>query len=184
MPGGAVIQIPDSVSKKIMRFVSAEVWDEIRFAADCYCLTLQHVQQPGRALRDNLSKIADRASELRRDILCLREEGHDALRNTALSVDAHQWLNGIVARLAELSNYARVAHNSVNLKEGKPPSDRQSFVRGVARIMINAGYVANAKPNGALCQIVSLVLTEYENCPVDVRALVANALRENPPTPR
>lgn len=183
MPGGVIGPMPETSRAKIAAIAPAVDIDALEFAIQNYSLTLQHDAEPGRAVQTKLGTIAERAILLRLELQTMSEEAQDALGDAIGVFDGVAFHQAMIADLTRLSGASRHAHNAVTVTEGRPPSARQAFVRGIASILERAGTDVNAKPNAALCQIVGLLLSDVGDCPTDVAALVRNSLRENPRTP-
>jgi hypothetical protein len=60
---------------------------------------------------------------------------------------------------------------------GRRRSPRERLVRALASILLEAGEAINAKPQGTLCQLVSIVLVDVKEAPTDVRKIVEPVVR-------
>lgn len=180
MPGGSIGPIPAKSLERIAALVPAVDLSALEFAVQNYHITLRHRPEPGAAVQAKLGGIAEKSTMLRVELQTMSEEAQGALWDALGIANGVQFYEAMIAGLSQLSGAGRQAHNAVEVKEGRRPSERQVFVRSVAAALVRAGATANAKPNGALCQIVGTLLTDVNDCPSDVAALVRNAMRENP----
>ena len=181
MPGGAIGPIPFKSRERIAALVPAVDMSALEFAVQNYHITMHHRPEPGAAVQAKLGGIAEKSIMLRVELQTMSEEAQGALWDALGIANGVQFYEAMISGLSQLSGAGRQAHNAVEIKEGRRPSDRQAFVRTVAAALARAGASPNAKPNGPLCQIVGTLLTDIDDCPADVSALVRNAMRENTP---
>ena len=179
MPGGAVRSISGNLQERIVSIASNLDMAELNRVFENYSIYRDHKPQAGRPVRDKLAAIAEQSLALRVELETMSEEAQDALWDAigiGYDVAFHQMM---VAGLSRLSGASRAAHNSIDIVEGNRRSTKQAFVRSVAQVLSSANIEVNTKPNGALCQIVGLLLTDFRDCPSDVAALLRNAMRDN-----
>lgn len=177
MPGGVIENLSDKTKARIAGIASNVDFMALERAYQNYCIARDHKSQAGRPVRDKLSAIAEKSLMLRVELQTMSEEALDALWDAIGVPDNVAFTEFMIAGLTKLSGASREAHNAVEITEGNRRSNRQAFVRQVAYELSKSDVPVNATPNGALCQIVAVLLDG--DCPSDVAALVRNALRDN-----
>ena len=180
MPGGWVTPISQSARDRIAKLCPPEAIAALESAFQYHCIELQREPEAGRAIRDKLSLIAEKAVMLRAEMQTMSEDARHELWDAIGVHDGPAFAQEMIEGLSRLSGASRVAHNAVEIIEGRPPSARQAFVRSVAASLEGSGVKICTRPNGGLCQIVGILLTELDDCPSDVPALVRNSMRNNP----
>lgn len=179
MPGGAVQMMSPQLRDKVSQIAKGADLDAIDRAYQNYSIVRSHSPEAGRPQRNKLSAIAQQAVMLRSELETMSEEARDALWDAIGGNEGMPFYQAMIADLSRLSAAGRQAHNGVEITEGNRRSTKQAFVRNIASILRRSNVQVNAAPNGALCQIVGLLLHDFGDCPKDVRSLVKNALGDN-----
>lgn len=180
MPGGFVPLISDATSERIRTICPTISMAEVESAFQFHSIVLNHDHQSGRAVRDKLSAIAEKAVWLRVELQTMPEESREALWDALGIEDGPMFKQAMIEGLTRLSGASREAHNSTEVIEGAPPSKRQAFVRTIAGIFTRAGIETTASRRGPLYAVVRLLLEDLRDCPSDVSKLISNALGKNP----
>ena len=80
-------------------------------------------------------------------------------------------------RIALLYFERAFAKAATSIPAGRRRSPRERLVRALAGILLEAGQAIDAKPQGALCTLVSIVLSGVKETPTDIRKIVQPVLR-------
>jgi hypothetical protein len=147
--------------------------DEISSEAGCYVImrdakhpspdearkTLQSLQRQARKLHDEMQSEPLRSFIEQAAILVRAPVGLDDLRTA-------------------LSDFDMVFAKAITfIPAGRRRSPRERLVRGLANILLEAGEAIDAKPQGALCLLVGIVLLDVEEAPTDIRKIVQPVVR-------
>lgn len=181
MPGGVMPRLSDDARRRVAALCRDRCTDALERCFQNYGIALGHVAEPGAAVREKLAAIAEKSVAARVELQTMSEEAHAALWDAIGLADGVAFYDAMIAGLSKLAGAGRSAHNATEVREGRRPSKRQAFVRDLAAALQAHRLEVSARPNGALCQISGILLSELDDCPADVAALVRNAMRENPP---
>ena len=107
---------------------------------------------------------------------------------TAIEPLAMAPLSGVVREAVAELNFADFAKKllvfaaafkeaETRIPEGRRRSPHDLLVSEVAAILLRAGESPNKKPNGTLCQLVGIILTDVKENPSDIPKLVGPVVR-------
>ena len=179
MPGGVVHNLSPQLRDKISKIASNADMEAIERAYGDYSIIRSHSPEASRPIKNKLHAIAEQAVMLRLELETMSEEARDVLWDEICKVADVSFYQKIQFDLSQLFAASRQAFNEVEITEGNRRSTKQAFARNISVVLMRSDIPVNAKPNGALCQIVALLLNDFGDCPADVSALVRNAMRDN-----
>ena len=180
MPGGVMEPLQPPQRDKIARRLPDLPLDELDAIGGMYRIERDHDAEPASDVKTRLSAINAKCVALEL-ALHVSEEVGDALSEASHECGRrYDFWRQAQLEVQRLAQIARVAHNTVELREGRPSNARKALVLRLASVLEASGREVGERPNGDLCFLTAEVLQSYGETVASARSIVRGALAKTP----